>query len=59
MLEKFIKQIKVDSGHNLWKSSVEVLNRFNQTKTASNARFLKFNIKEFYPSITSALQTKP
>ena len=58
LLEKFIKQIKTNSGHNLWKSSAEVLNWFSQTNTASNARFLKFDICEFYPSISSALLNK-
>ena len=58
LLEGYIKQIRSDSGHNLWRSSSDVLNWLKGIETSGKPRFLKFDICEFYPSITGTLLDK-
>ena len=55
ILEKLISAIKLETGDNLWKSTTEVLTWFKDLKDLKMARFLKFDIQEFYPSITADL----
>ena len=48
---------KVLEHHNLnqWRNSLSVIEWFNNIKDKSKCRFLKFDIAEFYPSITEKL----
>ena len=55
ILEKTISATKLETGDNLWKSTTDVLTWFKDLKDLQNARFLKFDIQEFYPSITAEL----
>ena len=55
ILEKTISAIKLETGDNLWKSTSDVLTWFKDLKDLKNAQFLKFDIQEFYPSITAEL----
>ena len=55
ILEGLTEKIKTKTGDNLWKSTQEVLSWFKSLENLKNARFLKFDIQEFYPSITEDL----
>lgn len=58
ILERLVREIRSNSGYNLWKSTSEVLDWFNSTRSTKSPMFLKFDIQEFYPSITSELLDK-
>ena len=58
ILEKIIMQTHEDSGHNLWRSSSDVLKWFEDLSQSPKSRFSKFDVQEFYPSITSTLLDK-
>ena len=47
--------IKAHLNLNQWKSTQQVLDWFNQIEEKSCKRFLQFDIREFYPSITEEL----
>ena len=58
ILEKVIKNLVEQTRLNLWKNTAEVINWFNLLKNQRNTKFLKFDIVEFYPSITKKLLEK-
>lgn len=43
---------------NQWKNTSTVINWFTDIPNKGNSRFIKFNIVEFYPSITEKLLDK-
>ena len=55
ILEKITSNVKVKTGAHLWKSTGDVITWFKSLKNLKKARFIKFDIQEFYPSITSDL----
>ena len=44
--------------YNLWKNSLDTINWFKNIKNKKRSTFIKFNIIEFYPSITRQLLLK-
>ena len=55
MLERVVREVKNKTNFNQWKSTYDVLNWFKNLGPVKKARFLKFDIQEFYPSISSDL----
>lgn len=55
VLEKVISEIRTSSKYNLWRSSADVLKWFKNCHTTKKPKFMKFDIQEFYPTISSSL----
>ena len=55
ILERIIGEIKDKTNLNQWKSTHDVIDWFKNLGTLKKARFLKFDIQEFYPSISPEL----
>lgn len=54
-LEEINKNIARTSNLNQWKNTSSVLNLFNNLPNKDQSHFIKFDIVEFYPSITESL----
>ena len=57
ILQKLVKQLRMKTGYNQWEDSYAAIQWFNSVKGNSNSRFIQFDIKDFYPSITEELLT--
>ena len=55
ILERIISEVKEKTTFNQWKSTAEVKKWFENFKDHKKSRFIKFDIQEFYPSITPEL----
>ena len=55
MIENIIKVVKQKTGLNLWRNTTDVKSWFSNIPEKSKAKFIQFDIVEFYPSITPAL----
>ena len=58
VLERVVSEIRNKTGLNQWKSTSEVITWFKELQNLKKARFLKFDIVEFYPSITPDLMNR-
>ena len=58
ILDSITSKVKTQTSLNLWKSTDEVINWFKTSVQKGNSRFIKFDICEFYPSITEELLRK-
>ena len=58
ILDSITSKVKTQTSLNLWKSTDEVINWFKTSVQKGNSRFIKFDICEFYPSITEELLSK-
>ena len=54
ILDRVNSELRSKLQINQWKSSKEVLKWFSSLEDKGNLRFLKFDVKQFYPSITSS-----
>ena len=57
-LEKIIQDVKNATHMNQWQNTSSVISWFNQLQTDKKSRFVKFDIVEFYPSISEMLLDK-
>ena len=55
ILQRVNKDIRSKTGYNQWISTGEVLKWFRNSENKSTRRWLKFDIKSFYPNITRKL----
>ena len=58
ILEKAVNKIVSDTRYNQWKNSTQVISWFKNLPNKSRMSFLKFDIVNFYPSISQALFEK-
>ena len=58
ILDSITSKVKTETSLKLWKSTDEVINWFKTSVQKGNSRFIKFDICEFYPSITEELFIK-
>ena len=58
ILEKINSQVRSASGLQQWQNTQSVIDWFNSLPNRANLKFLKFDIVEFYPSITEELLAK-
>ena len=58
ILEKLNKSIRESLQLQQWKSTSDVLQWFNKIKNKQQSKFIVFDIKDFYPSISENLLTK-
>ena len=58
ILEKVVASVAEASGLNQWRSTSSVINWFKAIKYKGQSRFIKFDICDFYPSITENLLDK-
>ena len=54
-MQRVNKEIRSKTGYNQWISTGEVLKWFRNSENKSTRRWLKFDIKSFYPNITRKL----
>ena len=52
MLEDVIANVKEATGLNQWRNTTSVIDWFKNIPDKSHTRFIKFDICEFYPSIS-------
>ena len=52
IMERMVAQIRKKTGVNQWKSTSDVIQWFKDVPVGKKARFIKFDIVEFYPSIS-------
>ena len=57
LLDSINVSLRKQSGLNQWRSTASNLNWFNAISDKPNCKFLKFDVVEFYPSITEELLT--
>ena len=57
-LEKIVKNVTEATGLNQWRNTSTVIDWFKKIPRKSQARLLKFDICNFYPSITEDLLLK-
>ena len=57
ILQKFVKELRIKTCYNQWEDSSSAIKWFNSVKNEPNSRFIQFDIKDFYPSITEELLT--
>lgn len=55
ILERIIRKTAAETNVNLWRSTMDVLQWFNNTETSSKSTFITFDIINFYPSINEKL----
>ena len=55
IIERINKTIRENLQLNQWKNTDNVLKWFKNIPNKSNCKFMVFNIKDFYPSITEKL----
>ena len=55
ILERIVKDIRIHSDLNLWRSTSDVINWFECTHKKPNHSFINFDVCDFYPSITEKL----
>ena len=48
-------ELRAKTGFNQWEDSYAAIQWFNEVKNSPNSRFIQFDIKDFYPSITEEL----
>ena len=58
LLSKIIEIVREKSGLNQWKNTYDFLNFFNNLQDKGSKSFIKFDICNFYPSITEELLRK-
>ena len=58
ILENINKEIRSKTGMNQWTNTAQALNWFKQIRNKQNAKLIKWDINEFYPSITEKLLMK-
>ena len=58
IMENIVKQTKVATEVNIWRNTYEVLAWFKAIKNRHKAKFITFDIINFYPSITKELLSK-
>ena len=58
ILQNFFKQVRQKTQFNQWEDSSSAIDWFNRIKTKPKSRFIQFDIKDFYPSITEQLLTE-
>lgn len=58
ILDKINDKVRKSRKLNQWKNTSEVINWFKNLTEKPNSKFVKFDIVEFYPSITSELLSK-
>ena len=58
ILADAVKKIKVKAEVNLWRNSTEVIDWFSKIQNKRNVSFLKFDVVQFYPSISEDLFSK-
>ena len=58
MLENIVASVSEKTQLNQWRNTASVINWFNDIKHKQHCRFVKFDINEFYPSITEELLDK-
>ena len=56
-LDSINVSVRKQSGLNQWRNTASTLNWFNAISDKPNCKFLKFDVVEFYPSITEKLLT--
>ena len=54
-MQNKVSELRIKTGFNQWEDSNAAIQWFNSVKINSNSRFLQFDIKDFYPSITQEL----
>ena len=57
ILDRINNELREKLKINQWKSSKEVLKWFNNLEDKKNLKFLKFDVEQFYPSITKSLMS--
>ena len=57
LLDSINKELRAKLQLNQWKNTREVIQWFNGIQEKSRYKFVVFNIKDFYPSITESLLT--
>ena len=57
LLDSINVSVRKQSGLNQWRNTASTLNWFNTISDKPNCKFLKFDVVEFYPSITEKLLT--
>ena len=58
ILDNIISKIKEETSLNLWKNTDDVMNWFTASPEKEKSKFIKFDICEFYLSITDELLKK-
>ena len=58
ILEKINLEVRNKSELNQWTSTSDVVNWFKEIKDKPRKKFIKFDVVNFYPSITEDLLTK-
>ena len=58
LLENLVKKTSDATQINLWRNTYQVINWFNQVRDKSRAKFISFDIVNFYPSIKKKLFTE-
>ena len=56
ILDKINKRVKNDLELNQWKNTTEVIEWFKNINDKQSNKFVEFDIKDFYPSITESLR---
>ena len=57
ILQNIVSVLRTKTGFNQWEDSFAAIQWFNTVKVYPNGRFIQFDIKDFYPSITEKLIT--
>ena len=57
ILQNIVRQLRLKTKFNQWEDSSATINWFNVIKHKRNVRFIQFDIKDFYPSISEKLLT--
>ena len=58
LIQRIMSRILSNSKYNQWKNSHDIIDWFKNIKNKRNAKFIIFNIIEFYPSISRELLLK-
>ena len=58
ILDNIISKVKEETSLNLWKNTDDVINWFTTSPEKEKSKFIKFDVCEFYPSITEELLKK-
>ena len=58
LLERCVKQVRETTSANQWRSTKDVIKWFSRLPDKQHRKFIKFDVKEFYPSIDEKLLKK-
>ena len=58
ILDKINLNLQNATNVNQWKNTIDVISWFKSIKNKQNCKFISFDIKDFYPTITKELLSK-